>query len=60
MFKKLILSIAGIFFMLVLVSCTPNIPDISESIEEINRIDDELEQIDKKIEELETELENKE
>ncbi len=58
MFKKLILSTVGIFFMLVLVSCTPNIPDISESIEKINRVDDKLEQIDIEIEELETELEN--
>ena len=34
MFKKLILSTAVIFFMLVLISCTPpNMPDISESIE---------------------------
>ena len=59
-FKKLILPTVGIFFVLALVSCTPNIPDISESIEEINRIDDGLEQIDTEIEDLETELENKE
>ncbi len=60
MFKKLIMYIVGIFFMLILVSCIPTVPDISESIEEINRIDKELEQIDIEIEELETELENKE
>ena len=59
MSKKLIIPIIGIFFMLVLVSCIPTIPDISESIEEINKIDDELEQIDTEIEDLETELENK-
>jgi cell division protein FtsL len=60
MFKKLILPIVVVFFILVLVSCTPNIPDISDTIEEINRIDDKLEQIDTEIEDLETELENKE
>ncbi len=60
MFKKLIIFIAGIFFILALVSCTPNLSDISGSIEEINRVDDKLDQIDKEIEDLETELENKE
>ena len=60
MSKKLMIPVVGIFFMLVLVSCIPTIPDISESIEEINRIDDELEQIDTEIEDLENELENKE
>ena len=53
-------KIIVIFFNLVLVSCIPNIPDVSDSIEEINKIDDKLDQIDIEIEELETELENKE
>ena len=56
MFKKLILSTAAIPFILVLVSCTPNIPDISESIEKINRMDEKIDQMDKEIENMETEL----
>ena len=57
MFKKIIIPAVGIVFVLVLVSCTPKIPDISENIEKVNRIDEKLEQIDIEIEELENELE---
>ena len=57
MFKKLIIPIVKMFFLLILVSCFPKIPDISENIEKANRIDEKLEQIDIEIEELENELE---
>ena len=58
MFKKLILSTTGIFFILILASCTTNLPDVSDTIEEINKIDDGLEQIDTEIKDLENELGN--